>query len=92
MNGYYKRDSSETFDSEGWLRTGDIVYYDEDYCFYIVDRIKTMLKYKSWHISPAMVEQVRSLYQCNPIYNNLNKTKNHRYVIFDLIGNDNLIV
>lgn len=59
MNGYYNRDSSESFDSDGWLRTGDIVYFDEDLCFYVVDRIKQMLKYKSWHVSPVMVENVR---------------------------------
>ncbi|CAH1973805.1 unnamed protein product [Acanthoscelides obtectus] len=58
MNGYYGRDSSESYDSDGWLRTGDEVYYDEDKCFYVVDRIKEMLKYRSWHVAPAMIEQV----------------------------------
>ncbi|CAH1119888.1 unnamed protein product [Phaedon cochleariae] len=58
MNGYYNKDSSEAFDSGGWLRTGDIVYYDEDKCLFVVDRIKEMLKFKSWHVAPAMIEQV----------------------------------
>ncbi|KAJ8951647.1 hypothetical protein NQ318_012318 [Aromia moschata] len=58
MNGYYGRDSSDSFDSDGWLRTGDIVYYDEEQCFFVVDRIKEMLKYKSWHVPPAMIEQI----------------------------------
>lgn len=58
MNGYYNLDSSDSFDSEGWLKTGDIVYYDEDQCFYVVDRIKEMLKYKSWHIAPVMLENI----------------------------------
>ncbi|XP_074034975.1 luciferin 4-monooxygenase [Leptinotarsa decemlineata] len=58
MNGYFKKDSSESFDSDGWLRTGDVVYYDEDGCFFVVDRIKEMLKYKSWHIAPAVLEQI----------------------------------
>lgn len=58
MNGYYNRDSSEEFDNDGWLKTGDMVYYDNDYCFYVVDRIKEMLKYKSWHIAPAMLENI----------------------------------
>ncbi|KAG5877740.1 hypothetical protein JTB14_005975 [Gonioctena quinquepunctata] len=58
MNGYYNRDFSESFDDDGWLRTGDIVYYDEDKCFYVVDRIKEMLKYKSWHVAPAILEQL----------------------------------
>lgn len=58
MNGYYGKDASESFDSEGWLKTGDIVFFDEHYCFYVVDRVKEMLKYKSWHVAPAMLEKV----------------------------------
>lgn len=42
--------TKNAYDSDGFLRTGDVVYYDEDYCFYIVDRIKEMFKYKSWHV------------------------------------------
>ncbi|XP_076264000.1 luciferin 4-monooxygenase-like isoform X1 [Rhynchophorus ferrugineus] len=58
LNGYYRQDSSEVFDGDGWLCTGDIVYYDEDACFYIVGRIKEMLKYQSWHVPPAVLEDV----------------------------------
>ncbi|RZC39724.1 AMP-binding domain containing protein [Asbolus verrucosus] len=56
MNAYYNADSSESFDEDGWLKTGDIVYYDEDYCFYVVDRIKEAFKYKGWFIAPAALE------------------------------------
>ncbi|KAJ8967846.1 hypothetical protein NQ314_002608, partial [Rhamnusium bicolor] len=35
MNGYYKLDSLSAFDAEGYLKTGDIVYYDEEECFYV---------------------------------------------------------
>lgn len=58
MNGYYNKDSSESFDADGWLKTGDVAYYDEDHCIYIVDRIKEMLKYQSWHVPPALIEAV----------------------------------
>ncbi|CAH1285914.1 unnamed protein product, partial [Diabrotica balteata] len=58
MSGYLNQDTSDSFDSEGWMKTGDIVTYDEDGCFYIKDRIKEMIKYKGWHIAPAMLEQV----------------------------------
>lgn len=58
MNGYYKMDSSSAFNSEGYLKTGDIVYYDEEECFYVVDRIKEMFKYKMFHILPAILEEV----------------------------------
>ncbi|XP_044269470.1 luciferin 4-monooxygenase-like isoform X2 [Tribolium madens] len=56
MNGYYNVDSSASFDEDGWLKTGDVVYYDEDYCFYVVDRIKESFKYQGWFIAPATLE------------------------------------
>nr|CAH7753043.1 unnamed protein product [Callosobruchus chinensis] len=58
MNGYYKMDSTDAFDSDGYLRTGDLAYYDEDNCLYIDDRVKEMFKYRGWHILPAIVEEV----------------------------------
>lgn len=51
-------DSTDAWDTEGWLKTGDVAYYDEDLCFYIVDRIKEMLKFQSWHIAPAELEEI----------------------------------
>lgn len=40
MKGYLKNEkaTSETMDKDGWLHTGDIAIYDEEFCFYIVDR------------------------------------------------------
>lgn len=58
MNGYYNMDSSNAWDSDGWIRTGDICYYDEDYCFYVVDRLKELIKYRGWHVSPALLEGI----------------------------------
>lgn len=58
MNGYFNLDSCDALDSDGWLKTGDIVYYDEDYCFYIIDRVKEMLKFQSWHVPPAAIESI----------------------------------
>lgn len=53
LKTYYKNEEEFTkqFDEEGFLLTGDVAYYDEDYCFYIVDRIKEMMKFQSWHVS-----------------------------------------
>ncbi|XP_018575536.1 4-coumarate--CoA ligase 1 [Anoplophora glabripennis] len=56
MNGYYNRDFSNRYDKDGWFRTGDIVKYDENGYFYVVDRLKEMLKYRGWHIPPAILE------------------------------------
>ena len=45
MIGYYKNDSAtkESFTADGWLRTGDLGYIDEDGYVYIKGRNKTML-------------------------------------------------
>lgn len=60
MNGYHNNLDAvrDAYDPDGWLRTGDIVYYDDNQCFYVVDRIKEMLKYRSWHVAPAVLEHV----------------------------------
>lgn len=58
MNGYYEMDSSSSWDKDGFLKTGDIAYFDEDFCFYIVDRIKELLKFRSWHVVPAILESI----------------------------------
>jgi len=52
MKGYYNN-SKETLaiiDSEGWLHTGDVGYYDKDNNFYIVDRLKELIKYKGYQV------------------------------------------
>lgn len=35
MNGYYNMDNSGCFDEEGFLKTGDVVYYDENKLVFI---------------------------------------------------------
>ncbi|RZC40025.1 AMP-binding C domain containing protein [Asbolus verrucosus] len=58
MKGYFKSDSSQAFDEDGFLKTGDIGYDDEDECFYIIERLKEMFKYMSWHILPSTIDAV----------------------------------
>ncbi|XP_018564721.1 4-coumarate--CoA ligase 1 [Anoplophora glabripennis] len=58
MNGYYKMDSSSAYDSEGFIKSGDIAYYDEENCLFIVDRIKEVFLYKGWRIFPAVLEGI----------------------------------
>ncbi len=43
-------------DSDGWFHTGDIGYADEDGFFYIVDRVKELIKYKGYQVAPAELE------------------------------------
>src|SRR5437762_9461100 len=43
-------------DAECWLHTGDIAYTDEDGYFYVVDRVKELIKYKGCPVAPAELE------------------------------------
>jgi acyl-CoA synthetase (AMP-forming)/AMP-acid ligase II len=45
-------------DAEGWLHTGDVGYADEEGCFFVVDRVKELIKYKGLQIAPAELEAV----------------------------------
>lgn len=60
MKGYFNRpDATENaIDNEGWFRTGDIGYADEEGHFYIVDRAKELIKYKGFQVAPAELEAV----------------------------------
>lgn len=42
--------TSATIDKEGWLHTGDVGYYDDDKQFFIVDRIKELIKWKGFQV------------------------------------------
>ena len=60
MMGYLNRPEATAamIDADGWLYTGDVGYADEDGCFYVVDRVKELIKYKGLQIAPAELEAV----------------------------------
>lgn len=60
MKGYLNNPAAtaSTVDKEGWLHTGDIGYVDKDGYFYIVDRLKELIKYKGYQVAPAELEAV----------------------------------
>ncbi|KAK4884448.1 hypothetical protein RN001_000719 [Aquatica leii] len=60
MKGYLNNPSAtkNAIDSDGFYHTGDIGYYDKDKNFYVVDRIKELIKYKGFQVSPVEVENL----------------------------------
>lgn len=44
------RATQEAFDSEGFFRSGDVGYYDEDGFVYIKDRVKELIKYNAFQV------------------------------------------
>jgi acyl-CoA synthetase (AMP-forming)/AMP-acid ligase II len=60
MRGYLNNDeaTAEALVGDGWIRTGDIGRVDENGFFYIVDRLKELIKYKGHQVAPAELEAV----------------------------------
>jgi acyl-CoA synthetase (AMP-forming)/AMP-acid ligase II len=58
MRGYLgnPQATADTIDEDGWLHTGDIARVDDDGWFYIVDRLKELIKYKGYQVAPAELE------------------------------------
>lgn len=60
MTGYVGDDEANAaaFDSEGWLKTGDLCCIDQDGFLFVVDRLKELIKYKAYQVPPAELELV----------------------------------
>lgn len=61
MVGYYREPglTKEVITDEGWLKTGDIAYYDEDDLFYIIGRKRDMIKVAGELVfSPEVEEKI----------------------------------
>lgn len=60
MKGYFNNPEAtrESFTEDGFLRTGDIGYIDDDGFVFIVDRLKELIEYKGHQVAPAEVEDV----------------------------------
>ncbi|MDX3834944.1 AMP-binding protein [Streptomyces europaeiscabiei] len=60
MKGYFGRpeDTDALVDGDGWLHTGDIARVDENGNWFIVDRVKELIKYKGYQVAPAELEAI----------------------------------
>ncbi|RWS10995.1 acyl-CoA synthetase-like protein, partial [Leptotrombidium deliense] len=60
FKGYYKKEelSKELIDSDGFIKTGDIGYFDENETFYVVDRIKDFICQNGIRFSPVDLEEI----------------------------------
>lgn len=53
MKGYCENPmaTAQMIDKNGWLHSGDLGYYDEDDSFFIVDRLKELIKCNGFQVS-----------------------------------------
>ncbi|MBV9280217.1 MAG: AMP-binding protein, partial [Chloroflexi bacterium] len=60
MKGYLNQPEATAamIDRDGWLHTGDLGYADAGGNFYVVDRLKELIKYKGLQVAPAELEAV----------------------------------
>jgi acyl-CoA synthetase (AMP-forming)/AMP-acid ligase II len=60
MKGYlnWPDATRDMIEEDGWLHTGDLGYVDADGCFFVVDRLKELIKYKGMQIAPAEIEAI----------------------------------
>jgi acyl-CoA synthetase (AMP-forming)/AMP-acid ligase II len=60
MKGYLNNPTAtaQILDGDGWLHTGDIGRADADGDFYVVDRLKELIKYKGYQVPPAELEAI----------------------------------
>ncbi|RXG55432.1 4-coumarate--CoA ligase-like 5 [Armadillidium vulgare] len=57
MKSYFNnREATYNTLKNGWIRTGDIVYYDEEEFFFVIDRIKNLIKVDGCQVSPSEIE------------------------------------
>ncbi|MGI8316851.1 long-chain-fatty-acid--CoA ligase [Halobacillus mangrovi] len=60
MRGYWNRpeETAQVLSDDGWFRTGDMGYMNEDGYFFVVDRKKDMIIAGGYNIYPREVEEV----------------------------------
>jgi long-subunit acyl-CoA synthetase (AMP-forming) len=56
--GYFRNAEATalTLDPEGWLKTGDLCYIDDDGFIFVVDRLKELIKYKGYQVETFILD------------------------------------
>jgi fatty-acyl-CoA synthase len=57
MEGYYRVPRAETFDAEGYFRTGDLGWLDAEGCLHFAGRLKDVIKTAGVNVAAAEVEE-----------------------------------
>ena len=63
MSGYWQRpeETDQTL-RDGWLRTGDVGYMDEEGHLFLVDRIKDLILCSGYNVYPRTIEEAINLH------------------------------
>lgn len=50
--GYHnnEEETKKCLSEDGWMRSGDLGYYDEDFHIFVVDRLKELIKCKGFQV------------------------------------------
>ena len=58
--GYYMRPAAQTdnFTQDGWFRTGDMGYFDENGLLFLIGRLKDVIKVDGFQVAPADLESL----------------------------------
>ncbi|KAI5646189.1 AMP-binding enzyme domain-containing protein [Phthorimaea operculella] len=62
MKGYVNVDPSTYCDQDGFFKTGDLGYYDEDGYFFIIDRLKEIMIVMGFNVAPIELETILQLH------------------------------
>ncbi|CAH0673970.1 unnamed protein product [Spodoptera exigua] len=62
MKGYIGVPPSNYLDEDGFFKTGDLGYFDEDRYFYIVERLKEIIVYDGYKVAPLELETILQLH------------------------------
>ncbi len=62
MREYWHHHNRDTFTSDGYFRSGDVAYFDENGFCYVVDRIKDVIICSGYNVYPRHVEEAIALH------------------------------